>query len=309
MTNVTRSVLVAGGTGLIGERVVRQLIERGFTVYVITRYPEKLPASAIAIKVDMAESEWLSRCSLPAIDTVIYSAYSTSANRAYDERINRTAVEEMAIAVSCKHFIFLSTIGVFGSLLQDAEYIESSPKNPAEGYQKDKYGAGVFLQQQTRIPHVTILYCPIVYAEPSPRVDYYRDILRNGYFVFGAEEKGMYNITHAEDVASAAVLVATTPQAACVEEYIVTAETISFGEWVRTLETHFGYTSRFNLPRIFTPFVRGPIRRYIGKLGVRCPMSIPGSKARLLSSKVVFNSTKMKCLGWNPAFTLKHTMS
>ena len=44
-------VLVAGGTGFVGARLVRRLLERGHEVHVLTRRPALVPAPALAVTI------------------------------------------------------------------------------------------------------------------------------------------------------------------------------------------------------------------------------------------------------------------
>ncbi len=63
-----RDVIVLGGTGFLGRRVVRKLLERGRTVGVATRLPEKaarptgsLDRGARLVRVDLRDRDTLTR--------------------------------------------------------------------------------------------------------------------------------------------------------------------------------------------------------------------------------------------------------
>lgn len=305
------TVLVIGGTGLVGRPTVRQLLRAGHTVYSMSRSGEKL-GSEVALKCDLGSSDWTQALQeiKTSIEVLVYSTFSTSSDLAYDRRINVEAFKEAFEATNPAQTIYISSVGALGSNLPSGDYSETSPRIGDSAYARDKIDASAYLQTKVGLTRGTVLLPSNIYDERSSRVRYYRDLLTQGYFVYKRDGKGIYNIVHAEDVARAVVCAMSNSAAPLFAEYVVNGEHLEFKDWVGMIEKKFDLTTRTKLPRGLESIIRGPIRKVVAKLGVRSPMRIPEPKATTYEAKIRYQSDKLcKELGWTATHMARDVLS
>jgi nucleoside-diphosphate-sugar epimerase len=131
-------ILVTGGTGFLGARLISRLVERGHKVFALARSTpshEKLRAlGASPVEGDLESSKPLL---LPAIDAVVHAAahFRLAGPRAPYFRTNvegTTALLEAAEKAGAKTFVHISTAGIImddrGSPIRNAD--ESAPTQP-----------------------------------------------------------------------------------------------------------------------------------------------------------------------------------
>jgi UDP-glucose 4-epimerase len=120
---VTDRVLVTGGSGFIGRRMVRALVAAGYDVTVADLNP--FPDSTIPCVVgDLCERETLERAVEPGIDTIVHLAAVTSVldsltdpARTYDVNVGVTArLLERARQHHVRTFLFASTNAAVGDV-------------------------------------------------------------------------------------------------------------------------------------------------------------------------------------------------
>jgi nucleoside-diphosphate-sugar epimerase len=296
-----KKILLFGGTGLVGRALMPKLLSEGHEVFVVTRNGAALPPGAQAIKADISHPQWLEACrGLQNIDLVIYAAYSTGTDAQYDRRVNVEALKEAVSALKPLQVIYLSTIGVFAGDAPEGTFDETSCREAATPYERDKLDAEIFLQQCAHC-QVTVFNLSIVYDRDSPRIREYKRLLGLGYLLYKNKGEGTYNIVHADDVAEAILLAMRREQKPGYASYIVNAQCLEFCEWIALLERYFGYDKKTKLPRALAPLLRGPLRTITAALGLRAPMRLSEPKATILEKKHAFSSEKIRReLGWVP---------
>jgi UDP-glucose 4-epimerase len=116
-------VLVTGGTGFVGRRLVRSLAEAGTEVTVLDRRP--FPDTDIAsVTGDICDESVLVRAVQPGIDTIVHLAAITSVVNSIDDpagtyRTNVAATAgllELARTTGVKAFLLASTNAVVGNV-------------------------------------------------------------------------------------------------------------------------------------------------------------------------------------------------
>lgn len=124
---VRGSVLVTGGTGFIGSYIIKELIEKGYSVRALRRHTSKLPfyiSPDIFNKVEWIDGDVLDVVSLDeameGIDSVIHSAAVISffrKDRKQMYKINiegTTNVVNIALEKKIKRFVHISSVAAVG---------------------------------------------------------------------------------------------------------------------------------------------------------------------------------------------------
>jgi dihydroflavonol-4-reductase len=144
------TVLVTGGKGFLGSHIASHLVDRGDTVRIFARSPEKdslqKPLQADAnpeiILGDIRDAEAVEK----AVDGVDYVIHTVSNFRkggsdekeAYSVNVEGTDnVLRASKKFGVKHLIHCSTIGVHGTVLEIPAH-EKTPFNPTDLYQETK---------------------------------------------------------------------------------------------------------------------------------------------------------------------------
>ncbi len=102
-------VLVTGGTGVLGREVVPRLLEKGYTVRIMSRSPRRGATNTEWAQAQMLTGEGLSEA-LQGVDAIVHAAT--------DSRLGKTDVEmtrrlvEKAKEAGVGYFVYISIIGV-----------------------------------------------------------------------------------------------------------------------------------------------------------------------------------------------------
>ena len=143
-------ILVTGASGLLGQKVVQQALERGHETYAI--YKEHPTSLGTPIKLDLINFEELSKVlSKQKPDVVIHTAAYTDVdgceiNRELAWKVNAEATKHLAIASAQvnSHLIYVSTDYVFDG--EKGFYTEEDKPNPISYYGYTKLRGEEFLK-------------------------------------------------------------------------------------------------------------------------------------------------------------------
>lgn len=113
-----KQILIVGGTGMLGQELVRLLLAKGMNVHVLTRNPEKSKhlseMGAVVVKGDLTDMPSLaSACK--GMDAVVSAAHSMLGRGRYSsEKIDgkgQKYLVDAATSAGVKYFLFTSIIG------------------------------------------------------------------------------------------------------------------------------------------------------------------------------------------------------
>jgi UDP-glucose 4-epimerase len=144
-------VLITGGTGFIGRRLVRSLMESGTEVTVLDRRPFP-DQGVLSVTADICDESALSRAVTPGTEAIVHLAAVTSVVEStkdpagtYRTNVAATAsLLEIARASGVGTFLFASTNAVVGNV-GDAVITERSPMRPLTPYGATKAAVEMML--------------------------------------------------------------------------------------------------------------------------------------------------------------------
>ena len=103
-------VLVTGGTGMLGRRLVPRLLQRGHEVRVLSRHAGRASPGAEAVQGDVRSGDGL-RVAVQDVDAVIHAA-SNPRRRVRETEVVGTRNVLDAIGGSGAHLVYVSIVGV-----------------------------------------------------------------------------------------------------------------------------------------------------------------------------------------------------
>src|SRR5215470_5115249 len=102
-------VLVSGGTGVLGREVVSRLLEKGYTVRIMSRSPRRGTTDVEWAQAHLQTGEGLSDA-LHGVDVIVHAATDTRLGKT-DVEMTRPLLEQ-AKAAGVGYFLYISIVGV-----------------------------------------------------------------------------------------------------------------------------------------------------------------------------------------------------
>lgn len=225
-----RSVLVTGGSGEVGSRLVPLLLEQGASVKVLTRSATNAARTLSSTKIRFFDGDLAGDCplglALEGVDTIFHLASHSArlhGGRVYeDPRHWQVTVEgttrllEAAIGAECRQLIFFSSIKAgfeeTGSTQKPID--ESVAARPETLYGRAKYAAEEAIAEATRRSTLkaTVLRFPMVYGLDSVgNLARMLDGVARGQFPPFPRLENRRSAIHVSDAIRAAILSATQP--------------------------------------------------------------------------------------------------
>jgi nucleoside-diphosphate-sugar epimerase len=252
-TRDERKILVTGGTGFLGAYVLKNLVEKGFSVRAIRR-TNKLPfymTKAILEKVEWVEGDVLDVVSLDeamkGIDSIVHSAAvvsfgKTNRHEMYQVNVEGTAnVVNIALENNIKRLVHVSSVAAIGrttmsELVSEEKKWEENKSNTHYAISKHKAELEVWRGFSEGLGGVII--------NPSTILgfgDWHQSscaIFKNAYREFPWFTTGVNGFVGVEDVAEAAVqlLLSSITE----KRFIINTENISFQHLFNLIAEGFG---------------------------------------------------------------------
>ncbi len=103
-------VLVTGGTGVLGREVVSRLLEKGYTVRIMSRSPQRGTTNVEWAQAQMLTGEGLSEA-LQGVDVIVHAASDSRHMAKTDVEMTRLLLEQ-AKAAGDAYFVYISIVGI-----------------------------------------------------------------------------------------------------------------------------------------------------------------------------------------------------
>ncbi|HEV2669550.1 MAG TPA: NAD(P)-dependent oxidoreductase [Gemmatimonadales bacterium] len=211
---------VTGGTGFVGAHLVKALRARGDTVTALVRRPalaEELGwgKDIRQVRGDLGDEAVL-REGCAGVDVVYHVAGKISARNAADYMVtNRDGtanVLEAARDGGARRFLLVSSLAVAGPTEPGHPVDEARRPAPLTNYGRSKLAAEVLVQAMP-IPW-TIVRPPVVYGEWDRATLKIFQLAQRGFVPLFGDGSQELSVIHAEDLARALIVAATSPAAA-----------------------------------------------------------------------------------------------
>lgn len=298
-------VAVTGGSGFIGKKLVKRIVERGNVVRVLTRQPgsfEKSPLLEVyecdlltARVSDLAEA-------LQGVDVLYHCAGQLKDVRTM-KSLHVDATRKLIEAASGRigRWVQLSSVGVYGSV-DKGTVTEESGLNPGGEYETTKTDSDLMVADVARNGgfDCSILRPSNVYGAGMNNQSLYSliEMIWRGLFFFIGKPGASANYIHVDNVVEALLLCGTMPQAA--------GQTYNLSDQ-RTMEQFIGKIAQSlgkDVPRIRVPeSIIRPLAKLLGKLP-----GVPLTEARVdaLTQRAVYSSAKIEhALGYRHRISME----
>ncbi|MBL7730479.1 MAG: SDR family NAD(P)-dependent oxidoreductase [Chitinophagaceae bacterium] len=300
-----RHILVTGGTGFLGSYIIKELVEKGYTVRAIRR-SKKLPAwlpAAVFDKVEWVEGDVLDVVALQdameGTDAVIHSAAVVSFLKKdrkdmYQVNVEGTAnVVNMALEKNVRRLVHISSVAALGRTSHGGHVNEE--KKWEESKTNTHYAISKF-KAELQVWRGTAEGLDAVILNPATILGYGDwhssscAIFRQVYNGFKWYTPGINGFVDVEDVAKAALLVLESDITA--QRFIVNGDTWPFKKLQDTIAAGF---SRKGPSKLATPFMLGLAWRLekIKSLFTGKKPLLTKESARVAQSKTWFDNQKM----------------
>jgi dihydroflavonol-4-reductase len=238
---------VTGGTGFIGQRVVRQLIERDYEVACLVRRPAQAAhlseLGATLVQGDINEPDSM-RQAMGGADVVFHLAgwYEVGLPPGAAERMERInvggtkSVLGLAVELGVPKIVYTSTVGVLGDthgVVVDETYQRDTPFQSA--YDRTKYQAHQVAERYIAQGAPIVVVMPTAVYGPgdhSTIADLIRRVLRQRLPVVPGADTG-FSFVHVDDVALGHVLAAEKGQMG--QSYILGGDLMTIGDVVQAV--------------------------------------------------------------------------
>ncbi|HVL53376.1 MAG TPA: NAD-dependent epimerase/dehydratase family protein [Vitreimonas sp.] len=278
-----RRILVTGGTGFVGGRIVERLLARGDEVVAAVRDPGRAgnlaDLGAEVLANDLSDVARLAE-DMHDIDGAVHAAGSYRIGITRDERGEMwdanvgatTRFLDAAEVARVPRIVYVSTVNVFGNTrgrVVDETYRRDLREGFLSWYDETKYGAHEVAQQRASAGAPIVIVLPSqVYGPGDPSG--FGDLLRRahaGRLRYRAVDEAGVGLVHVEDLATG--IVAALDRGRAGESYVLSGPNTTLGEALGVAAAIGGQ----RLPRLRLPTAAirafAPLGRFVGQPNVR----------------------------------------
>lgn len=248
-------VFVTGGTGFIGERLIRRLLSEGYEVSALYRSEKKKDDLDLPqvnwIRGDITDENCLNE-GMQGCEVVFHVAAYAVAWEEHPGDFRKFNVQgtinvlNAAIANGIKKVIFTSTAGIFGPSINGVITEESvSPLPHFTGYERSKAEAENIVREYVKntglyvvIVNPTRVFGPGPLNQSNSTTLMIKKYMEGKWHILPGNGKAIGNYVYVEDVVNGHILAAKHGKAG--ERYILGGENISYREFFDTLSLIVG---------------------------------------------------------------------
>lgn len=301
------NILVTGGTGFIGVVLVKQLVEQGYTVRILTRKSIKNTRPEIEfIQCDLSRHDLAFEHMVSDCQVVINCAGELRDEaKMHDLHVTGTGrllqafKKSASIEGQVKHWVQLSSVGAYGPVTSPGiprVVTEDTPLNPSGSYEITKTLADQMIMRQADAALTYTILRPSNVIGPAMPNQSFAGLIRlikSGMFFYIGSRETISTYVHVDDVVAALVLCIRCPKA--LNQVFNLSNDCKLSEIV----THIARDQHKRLHVLCVPerMVRA-ISMVMTKI-VKWPLS--QSRIDALISKTHYPSTKIEGLGFKLA--------
>jgi nucleoside-diphosphate-sugar epimerase len=316
---------VTGGTGCLGQALLKQLTKSGFDIQLLV-LPQELGCNPVDknTKIKIVAGDTNSIEALIELtkdcEAVFHLAgkvhsRSRSTTQANDFfRINTEGTRALIYAAAknrVRRIVFYSTVGVYGKIA-DFHGDEQSPCNPLDSYAKSKYAAEQLILNSIKEkgPEGVVLRFPVAYG-PLDRGNVAKLIasIYHKFFVYFGEGDCLRSMISSENTAGAAIQAALQPEAANQIFCVTDGRDVTLSELVDSICQAFDRSWRPAHIPLAIAEVAGKFGDLIEKIGhISSPMN--SDQVQKLTKPLTFSCEKAKqILHYKPTGSLYEGIS
>ncbi|MDQ1330723.1 MAG: GlcNAc-P-P-Und epimerase, partial [Thermodesulfobacteriota bacterium] len=270
MPDSEKIACVTGASGMIGNRIVEQLIQNGYRVRALSRKSNYYLPDVEHYHGGVEDTNVLEKFVLGA-DAVFHCAAEL-----YDEtkmwKVNYEGTKRLVHTVNksnAEYFCFLSSATVVGKTIE-RHIDEQTPCNPQTTYEKSKYEAEKYISKYLQCKKILILRPMYVVDDYRPGIldNIIKRSLRGRIMVFvkGGERA---HIVHAKDVAKASI-------------YFITKSFVSPSYYIVSCD-HDEYNTFGWISKIFAAYKHGSSIEKIRRPSIHMPLFLLNILIRLMN--------------------------
>ena len=297
------NILVTGGTGFLGKRLVQKLIEKRHKVIVYSRHQhEDMPEKVEMVEGDIRDKEALEAAFFKnKIDAIYHLAISLNESDPDMYEINTKGtknVSELARKYKIKQIIYMGSSGVLGETKTAAK--EDFPYNPKTAYERSKM-EGEKIVKSCGVPYTiartTIIIGPnLIWAQIF-------EAARKGYPVIG-EGTNYFHLVYVEDVVRLLVLVLGNKKALNQTLHVASKDTPTYYQVYKMIAEELGVKMTDKKVPVALAYTASYIHTIKRRLQRKRP-SLTKSKSsidRLIRNRIISTDKAKRLLGFEAKY-------
>lgn len=292
-------VAITGGTGFIGQQLLRYYVQKGCEVRILSRKTSKKGDGFDFFYGDLADSRVDLSSFVEKVD-ILYHCAGEIKNESLMQELHVEGTKRLVDAAKGKilRWVQLSSVGAYGRY-HDGVISEDSKEQPFGIYEKTKTQSDMIVIQ-SGIPY-SILRPSIVFGNNMPNQSLFsliRIINKGLFFFIGKENEYKVNYVHIEDVVNA--LISCSTEVKALDEIFILSQSTSVEKMIYSIAS--GLKSDKKIYRLPFYFVR-LIMNTFGRLP---SFPLTSSRVRALTCRCVYNSNKVEqTLGFKYSMSLE----